>query len=353
VVKYKTLWPKKVNLVESKLSKSSNAIPANRRVVDELYAHGKISFEAKEYALAFLYPADKWGIWASRLLLVVGAALVLSGVVYFFAFNWAKISPVVKLTVIQAAMVGCILGVYICSLKQLFGQILLLSASVLTGVFMAVFGQIYQTGADAYQLFMMWSILTLGWTIVSNFAPQWLFWLVIANTFLILWWNQAFLPTGDIEHSIFVLLSALNGSALAMKECFSSGGSRKWLQVRWLRVALTVATLLPLLIPTLIFVMSPSKASVSLGVASMVGVIGHGLIYIFYRYSARDMWSLALVVLSACIIVEVSVIKSLSELLDDAEFLMFLIMGVATLGIFTFAVVILRHIIDIFEVEHD
>lgn len=81
-------------------------IPADRRLVEELYVHGKITHEAKEHALEFLYPSDKWGLWISRLLLAIGTALVLSGVVYFFVFNWAKITPLLKLSSLQIGMWG-------------------------------------------------------------------------------------------------------------------------------------------------------------------------------------------------------------------------------------------------------
>ncbi len=33
-----------------------------------------------------------WWRWASRLLLLVGAALVLAGIVFFFAYNWARMA---------------------------------------------------------------------------------------------------------------------------------------------------------------------------------------------------------------------------------------------------------------------
>ncbi len=327
-------------------------IPANRRFVEELYAHGKITYEAKEYALDVLYPADKWGVWVSRLLLAIGSALVLCGIIYFFAFNWAKITPLVKLSSLQVGMVGCLIGAYFYSLKRTSGQILLLSASVLTGVFMAVFGQIYQTGADAYQLFMMWSLLTLGWTVISNFAPQWILWLAITNTFLILWWEQAALPERDMEHMIYIYLAALNGGALAFREYFVANYNKEWLQPRWIRILLTLAVLLPMLIPIVVYVVEPGRATPSIATGAIIGFIGHGLLYAFYRYKMQDMWSLAAIMLSVCIIVEAAGLKILAEMFNDVEFFMFLLMGGMTLGIFTAAVIYLRKIIDVFEVDH-
>lgn len=338
--------------MEPNCSSILNKIPANRRLVEELYAHGKITHKAKEYALDTLYPADKWGLWISRLLLTIGATLVLCGVVYFFAFNWAKITPFVKLSSIQVGMVGCLICAYFYSLNRISGQVLLLSASVLTGVFMAVFGQIYQTGADAYQLFMMWSLLILGWTIISNFAPQWIFWLAVTNTFLILWWQQAALPERDMEGMIFVFLIVFNGIALGLREYFSTDKDKEWIQPRWIRVLLTIVALLPMLIPVVIFVVEPSRATISISTAAFIGFVGHCLMYAFYRYKVKDMWSLAAITLSVCIIVEALGLKILAEMLDDILFFMFLLMGLMTLCVFTFAVIYLRKIMEALEVDH-
>ena len=62
------------------------------------------------------------------------------------------------------------------------GQALLIGASVLTGVLLAVIGQVFQTGADAFELFLVWTVLILPWTLASRSAAHWLVWLVVACT---------------------------------------------------------------------------------------------------------------------------------------------------------------------------
>jgi uncharacterized membrane protein len=326
-------------------------IPANRRLVEVLYAHGKITREAKEYALNLLYSHKQWGLWISRLMLIIGTTLVLAGIIYFFAFNWSKISPLVKMSSIQFGIIGCLIGAYYYSLQRISGQVLLLSATVLVGVFMAVFGQIYQTGADAYQLFMMWSLFTLGWTIISNFAAQWIFWLVITNTFLVLWWEQAALPTREMEFMIFTYMAVLNGVALALREYFALK-EYEWLRVRWTRVVLIIATLVIMLIPITIWIVEPSRATQSNIFSGMIGLAGHGVAYFVYRHKLPDMWSLAATILSGCIIVEVAGFKILSEMFHRADAIMFLMIGLMTLGVFTSAIIYLRKIAKYMEVEH-
>jgi uncharacterized membrane protein len=327
-------------------------IPANRRLVEVLYAHGKITRETKEYALDILYPHKQWGLWISRLMLIVGTTLVLSGIIYFFAFNWSRISPAIKLSSIQFGIIGCLIGVYYYSLQRsISGQVLLLSATVLVGVFMAVFGQIYQTGADAYQLFMMWSLLTVGWTIISNFPAQWIFWLVITNTFLVLWWIQAALPTREMAFMIFTYMAVLNGVALALREYFVLK-KYEWLRVRWTRVVLAIATLLIMLIPIIAWIVAPNRATQSIILSGIIGLAGHAVAYVVYRHKLPDMWSLAATVLSGCLIVEVAGFKILSEMFRIADAAMFLLVGLMTLGVFTSAIIYLRKIAQHMEVDH-
>ena len=319
-------------------------IPANRRLVEELYSHGKITREARIYALNLLYPHNQWGLWVSRFLLTIGTTLVLCGIVYFFAFNWAKITPAVKLSSIQFSIISCLIGAYFYSLKRMSGQVLLLCASALVGVFMAVFGQIYQTGADAYQLFMMWSLLTLGWTLISNFAAQWIFWLVITNVFLVLWWQQAVLPTKEMECMILTYMAILNGAALASREYLAVEKACKWLEARWTRVLLTIATLSIMTIPIVVWIAEPSKATESIILSSVIGLIGHGAIYFFYRYKLLDMWSLATTILSSCIIFEFFIFKTLQREHLWRDDVGMLIMGFLTLGMFTTAIIYLRNV---------
>lgn len=102
---------------------------------------------------------DLWSVWAVRLLMALGTGHVLAGIVFFFAFNWADMSPFAKFATIQGGIALAAIAAIVSGLDRPVGQSLLIAASVLTGVLLAVFGQIYQTGADAYELFVGWALL--------------------------------------------------------------------------------------------------------------------------------------------------------------------------------------------------
>jgi uncharacterized membrane protein len=326
-------------------------IPANRRLIEELSAHQMISNETREQGLEWLYPAKNWGLWTSRLLLVLGVTLILSGIIYFFAFNWAKIMPAMKLGSLQVAILACLTASYFYGFQQLSGKILLLSAAVLVGVFLAVFGQIYQTGADAYNLFMMWALLILPWVAVSEFATLWLVWLVIGNISLALYWNQAVFSSHENEMMIFSYLALFNGVFLGLREYFSSQAV-SWMAGQWTRVVLVVPILGYLFIPTLMFVVEPSHTTFSIVIGTVLSTLTHLVFYILYRYKLPDMWGLTTTLLSACLILETAVFKVLRETSGHSDAMMFLLMGGITLAIFTLAIIKLRLIAKEMETHH-
>ena len=79
-------------------------IPATRQQVSRLYFAGLLDRDARLRAFEFLSPGRLWRLWASRLLLVLGAVLILTGVVFFFAANWNSLSGLVKLAGIEVGL---------------------------------------------------------------------------------------------------------------------------------------------------------------------------------------------------------------------------------------------------------
>lgn len=330
---------------------SLDTIPANRRLIEELFSRQIISPAAREYGLELLYPAKNWGLWISRLLLILAVALILSGTVYFFAFNWAKITPAMKLGSVQIAMLVCLIGGYFYDLQRLSGKILLLSSAVLVGVFLAVFGQIYQTGADAYTLFMAWAALIFPWVLIGEFAALWIVWLVICNIFLVLYWDQVAAPAHEAEMLIFSYLAIFNTLFLGLREHFANKNFA-WLEHQWTRVILVLSILGYLLIPTLAFIIEPSRATNSIILGVLLSMLIHLGFYLVYRYQFPDMWGLATTILSICIILESAIFKLITQIFDEGNAFAFLLMGCITLSLFSFAIIKLRFIAKELEAKH-
>src|ERR1044071_9336846 len=75
---------------------------ADRKTIQNLYLAGLLSAQARDEAFALLAPTPSmWWRRTSHMLLLLGAALTLAGIIFFFAYNWAKIGPFFKFWLIE------------------------------------------------------------------------------------------------------------------------------------------------------------------------------------------------------------------------------------------------------------
>lgn len=314
--------------------KKQNSIFVDEQMIDELSSKGIISKSAHDYALALLYPTQNLGLWVSRLLLILGLTLSLSGIIYFFAYNWTKISPSTKLYSIQASIFLCLISSYFYGLQKLSGKILLLSASVLVGVFLAVFGQIYQTGADNYNLFMVWSLLIFPLVILSNFIPLWLLWLSVSNIFLLFYWEQKVLPSHEVKTVIYSCLVIFNIIFLSLYELFTHRGVT-WLQNQWTRILLILIILtFSLITPVNLLYRSETKYSVIFG--TFFSIIIHIALYKIYRFKIPCVKVVTATLISSCILIEIVAIKIILFDFQRADAIRLLILAYLSIHLFRF-----------------
>lgn len=310
--------------------------PVDIKTLRRLHQDGCLTDEAFNVALRTLRPAAVWFSWAEQNLLFFGSALVLSGIMFFFAYNWSVMGKFLKLGLLEIGVVACVASSYWLGLHKISGKILLLSASVLLGVLMAVYGQTYQTGADAFELFVGWAALILGWVVVSEFAALWFFWLVLINTGSILYWVQVLEPAHSVKFEYLCLfIAALNGVALLCREGAVKKGFH-FLDGKWLRGILVVAILSVLSIPPMSIILEIDAYSHShvVPVASalvwpVVALCG----YFCYRAILRDMLALALILMNACLILLTLVGKLMLDRHHGSEEFMLLLFALIIIGV--------------------
>lgn len=101
--------------------------------------------------------------------------LILSGVLYFFAANWQDFSRFEKLTLAVAAMLLfyllSALSTKLLSHQVFLGKWLLVAGAISFGLCVALIGQIYNSHADSYVLFLVWLIPVLLLAISTRYAP--------------------------------------------------------------------------------------------------------------------------------------------------------------------------------------
>ena len=206
---------------------------------------------ARGYAAAVAAVRDEafWVRWGRRALLALGAGQFLAGMVFFFAYNWHDLSDLAKFAIVETALVITVGGALLVGLDRAFGQVLLIAASVLTGVLLAVIGQVYQTGADMFELFVAWAALILPWAIISRSAVHWLLWLIVAEAALALYGGQVLMVVGAVSLAeIWVLVGATIVLALAGRELAVRYG-QTWLSAHWTRLVLLFAAMAVLFMP--------------------------------------------------------------------------------------------------------
>lgn len=184
-----------------------------------------------------------WTRWAGRALLALGVAHVLAGVLFFFAYNWADMPAMAKFAVVEAGILACLVGAWLSGIDRPVGQSLLIGASVLTGVLLAVIGQVYQTGADAYELFAAWTVLILPWTLASRSAAHWLVWLVVACLAAGLFAGQALVPSGALRDEEIALPPAILAAVALVAREFAVVRGAGWLSPQWTRQIVLFAVL--------------------------------------------------------------------------------------------------------------
>lgn len=317
------------------------AILVDRHAVDRLAARGLITAEARDAALALIEPPRRWGLWAGRLLGTVGAALVLSGIIYFFAFNWNRIPPLTRLGVIAAMIAAACLTVVVLGFGRRVSETAATAAVTLVGVFLAVAGQIYQTGADAWTLFAAWAGLTLAWALLAASAATWAVWIAVAAVAIITWWDQTQPADAAFHTGRNLSLMALFGIALIGRETLAARGI-SWPAARWTRFLLGLPLLAAAVQLAIILLEAFGGFGPWEGVALAIIPLCLAATAFVYRQWRPDLAMLAAVALAVCIIADFALFRLLANGGRRGDIGTYFLMGVATLALFAAAVAWLR-----------
>lgn len=182
--------------------------------------------------------ADKksWYKFVKGLILSLGLGFFVAGVVFFFAFNWEHLHRFAKLGLVQGLFLILAGLAFAFRNSQLLHRLLLTAAAVMIGVIFAVFGQIYQTGANAYDFFFSWWLFVLVWSVYLLFEPMWLLLITLANITLYMFMEQeTTYLTGSLAFIAFIALNVLFYIIIMLIRQY-----RKELKANWLIYLLTV-----------------------------------------------------------------------------------------------------------------
>lgn len=199
-----------------------------REDIHTVSMHSNLTEQAVDKALRenVYHDRQAWQKFLQLLFFCLGIGFTVSGLIFFFAYNWAALHKFVKIGLIEGLLIATIMWVVLLRVKTIYKDILLTAASLIVGVLFAVYGQVYQTGANAYDFFLAWTIFVALWVWVANFAPLWLLFMLLLNTTLILYAQQVAQDWSEVTLS--TLLFTINAFAWIVAHRYRQKGAPKW-----------------------------------------------------------------------------------------------------------------------------
>lgn len=241
-----------------------------------------------------------WRRFLDRLLLWSGAVFLAAAVIFFFAYNWNALGRLGKVALAEAAVIVALLFVARLGLERASGRAALLAAALVTGALFAVIGQTWQTGADTFELFATWAVAILPWAMLGRFAALWILWMAIVHLALGFWFstfgNWLGIPFVH-ERQTWIHL-VFNSAALALWEWRAAAGVA-WLGQRWAGRLLATAGGA---FASALAMFDVFDREFGLGLGQLGWLAWLALTWFVYRYRIRDLFVLAMAVLSTIVV---------------------------------------------------
>ncbi|WP_299705477.1 DUF2157 domain-containing protein [uncultured Pontibacter sp.] len=247
-------------------------------------------------------PQD-WVKFVRLFLLALGGSFLISGIIFFFAYNWADMHKFVKLGMIELLILAVTFAAVFTKLSGTVKNVLLTASTMLVGVLFAVFGQIYQTGANAYDFFLGWTMCVVLWVVVARFQPLWFIFLVLLNTTFVLYTQQV--ATHWSFAVVMDILFILNAAAVVIWEVLATKG-RVGIQHRWFPrlVGLAAITVITISMVSALF----ESIDYDYGLAYLLGVAMYGA-GIAYGLKVRDIFYLTALPFSGIAVVTAILVR--------------------------------------------
>lgn len=192
-------------------------------------------------AVSYLRDGAFWKRWAIRALFALAVGHILSGIIFFFAFNWNDLSGMTKFSIVGAGIATCLMAWIMMKLDSPMGQAFGIGATVLVGVMFAILGQVYQTPAMIHTPFVFWALLTLPFALASRNLAHWTVWLVILTVAVSTYANSGLRLMGN-DTGANLLNIAVGGGLFGCLIVFDKALSPRWAWARaeWFRVLLVL-----------------------------------------------------------------------------------------------------------------
>jgi uncharacterized membrane protein len=221
----------------------------NRHELDALLAPHFVSAATTVRALALsdnLRSRVAWQRFGARAFGLAGMSTLAAALMFFIAANWQAMGVLGHFGLVQSVVLASV-GVawWKAPLREEAGAAsvlfmgALIFATLASGGLLALFGQTYQTGADVYELFFAWALLTLPFALAGMSGAVWAVWICILNVALALWARP--LGFGEARPTATMLGFAVNLSIAALAYAVSHTRYRRTTPAWLVRMLLTFA----------------------------------------------------------------------------------------------------------------
>ncbi|MGB9097087.1 DUF2157 domain-containing protein [Erwinia sp.] len=153
------------------------------RQVARLIKGGSLSPEACQQIYYFCGVRPGYPQWRSFLLPVLsllGLLSLVAGAIFFIAWNWAMMPKMAKFALTELLIVALAMLVWWRWYDGL-ARSALLAAGLGFGALFALYGQVYQTGADSWELFSAWLYVLLPLSLIARQDSLWFCSWLVAN----------------------------------------------------------------------------------------------------------------------------------------------------------------------------
>ena len=108
-----------------------------------------------------------------KFFLIFSIVFLIAGITSFTAYNWVTMSNVEKLAVPSVLIIAGLVA-YLFLEKEIYKNLAIFFSSFMIGTLFAVYGQVYQTGADVWILFS-YDFIQYSCSNIYKFLPRLIF----------------------------------------------------------------------------------------------------------------------------------------------------------------------------------
>ena len=264
--------------------------------------------------------ASQWRAFLVPLLALLGLLSLVAGALFFIAWNWAQMPKMAKFALAELLIVALAVIVW-WRWYQSLARSALLAAGLSFGALFALYGQIYQTGANSWELFRAWLYILVPLALIARQDSLWFCSWLVANLAFHLYYvtlSATFMDSLMFNHFGWLPETAMYAYLLVLTLCLVlretlaqralAADPQSWLASRWFSYIMAGFLLL-----LLTMIAAGNIASIVMGNFSEWNerfytslITGFWLItllvgYYLYRYRFPDLGMLTLGIVSLAV----------------------------------------------------